>query len=115
MDQAFRKVGFAGRSIIILILFICFGGCSSSKRVVADESEMLYKKFVPVTVKNASGLDGCSFLLVKDSLTSFEPVEFADSLKVDGLKLWIKFSVANQFSICMAGQSIKLTGTNYRK
>jgi hypothetical protein len=115
MDQAFRKVGFAGRTVIVLILFICFGGCTSSKRVVADESEMLNKKFVPVTVKNSSSLDGCSFLLVKDSLTSFEPVEFPDSLKVDGLKLWIKFNVANQVSICMAGQSIKLTATNYRK
>lgn len=115
MDQAFCKVGISYRTLIVILMVLNFWGCTSSKRVVADEKVMLNQKYIPVTVKDASGLDGCSFLLIKDSLTSFQPVEFPDSLKVDGMKLWIKFSFVNQMSVCMAGQSIKLTATNYRK
>jgi hypothetical protein len=115
MDQTFCKVGDASYSLIVLIVIIFFGSCASKKQIVEDDNEMFIQKFIPVTVKNAAGLDGCSFLLVKDSVTSFQPVEFSDSLKLDGLKLWIKFSVVNQMSVCMAGQTIKLAAVKYRK
>lgn len=115
MDQAFCKVVYASRTLILLIVIIYFGGCVSNKQIFEDENEMIIQKFVPVTVQDATGLDGCSFLLVKDSITSFQPVELPDSLMKDGLKLWIKFSVVNQMSICMSGQSIKLSTVKYRK
>jgi hypothetical protein len=115
MDQTFCKVGYESSALILLIVIIFLGSCASNKKYFEDENEMIIQKYVPVTVKNATGLDGCSFLLVKDSVTSFQPVDLSDSLKLDGLKLWIKFSVVNQMSVCMAGQSIKLSAAKYRK
>jgi hypothetical protein len=115
MDQTFCKVGNASCALILLIVIIFFGSCASKKKYLEDDNEMIIQKFVPVTVKDAAGLDGCSYVLVKDSVTSFQPIDFSDSLKLDGLKLWIKFSVVNQMSVCMAGQTIKLSAVKYRK
>ena len=82
MDQTFCKVGNASRTLILLIVTIFLASCASKKKYLEDDNEMIIQKFVPVTVKDAAGLDGCSFLLVKDSVTSFQPIDFSDSFEI---------------------------------
>ena len=67
-------------------------------------------KFIPVTVTDFSGLDGCTFLLLKENGEKLQPVNLPDSLQKDKLRIRITFVPEHAMGICMAGQMVRITG-----
>jgi hypothetical protein len=98
---------------LFIVLFFSCSACRNSKTSAVEESVAGY---TAVTVRNFTGMDGCSFVLVVNDSLRYEPVDLADSLKQDELQLWIRFKpVKDHMSICMAGTAIKITEARYRK
>jgi hypothetical protein len=99
-------------SSILMLLFSCNAGRESGLAAI----EVAMPGFTAVTVRNFTGMDGCNYVLdVNDSLR-YEPVDLADSLKQDSLRLWIRYiAVKGHMSICMMGPAIKITEARYCK
>ena len=96
-------------------LFFLLSCKSNQVKTEKEKSDSLPPGTVAVTVKDFKGLDGCSFLLQVNDTLKYEPVELADSLKQDGLKLYIRYqTVKDHMSICMAGMPVRITEVYYR-
>ena len=95
---------------VIPFLFI---GCKSTKSL---ESEFVKQGFTIVTVLDNRKVDGCQFLLVDDNNKRYEPATLPDSVRVNGLKIGVKFSfVKGGVSACMGGPLIKVSEIVYLK
>jgi len=64
--------------------------------------------YYEATVKDFTGLDGCSFLLILLDGRKLEPNNLNKDFKQDGIKVWVKFVPANFTSICMAGETVSI-------
>ncbi len=89
--------------------------CGSASRTALEKGPgsppvLVKGKFIPVTVTDYSGLDGCSFLLIKENGEKLQPVNLPDSLKRDQLRIRITFVPESAMGICMAGQMVRITG-----
>ena len=100
----------------ILIAFVIpflFIGCKSTKSL---ESDFVKQGFTIVTVLDNRKVDGCQFLLAEDNNKRYEPATLPDSVRVNGLKIGVKFSfVKGGVSACMGGPLIKVSEIVYLK
>jgi len=93
----------------MIVLAVFTGNCGKKSVPAANkEADMVAQKYIPVTVIDFSGLDGCGFLLVKSGGEKLQPVSLPDSLMKNELKLWIKFIAEEGVGICMAGPMIRI-------
>jgi hypothetical protein len=106
---------------VLAILFVSSALCMCAEENIGDE-----QCGTPATVKDLTGLDGCGFVFELEDGTRLQPVflywcgtppiseeqkkdplynfEFAD-----GKKVLIDYEPYESASICMAGQSVKIT------
>ena len=100
--------------IKVLMLFTIFMvGCKSTKTI---ESDLIKQGYTIVTVLDNRKVDGCQFLLADDNNKRYEPSVLPDSVKVNGLKIGVKFSfVKGGVSACMGGPLIKVSEIVYLK
>jgi hypothetical protein len=100
--------------IKIFLLFTLFMvGCKSTKSI---ESDFVKQGYTIVTVLDNRKVDGCQFLLADDNNKRYEPSTLPDSVKVNGLKIGVKFSfIKGGVSVCMGGPLIKVNEIVYLK
>ena len=98
---------------LFLLATIVFVGCKSTKTM---ESDFVKQGYTIVTVLDNRKVDGCQFLLIDDNNKRFEPATLPDSVKVNGLKIGVKFSfIKGGVSVCMGGPLIKVNEIVYLK
>jgi hypothetical protein len=98
---------------LALISSCLFVSCKSTKTM---ESSLTKEGYSIVTVLDNRNVDGCQFLLADDNNKRYEPINLSDSLKVNGLKIGVKFSfVKGGVSVCMGGPLIKVNEIVYLK
>jgi hypothetical protein len=96
--------------ILILFTVVVFSACSAGKQsapVSLEKETMQNLKYSPVTVIDRRNLDGCDFMLQMTDSSFLEPINLPDSVRINGLKLWLLFHTAkDRVSICMSGKII---------
>lgn len=103
------------KNIFIICLSFLFACKSNKTGTEKEKSTSIPEGVVEVMVKDFRGLDGCGFLLQVNDTLKLEPVELADSLKQNELKLYIRYQpVKDYMSICMAGLPVRITEAYYR-
>jgi hypothetical protein len=66
------------------------------------------------TVKDFTGLDGCRMMIVLDNGQRLEPVSVPlNTAFIDNRRVAIKYKAVNAFSICMAGETVKIVSLRY--
>ena len=91
------------RHLIIALLF--FSSCHSNDKGGCDNGEL-------VTLKDFTGLDGCSWMLVKKDNSSLEPMNLPDFINkpIEGDTYIIEYRMRNDLaSVCLAGSIIEIT------
>src|SRR5687768_8560253 len=64
---------------------------------------------IAATVKDNSGLDGCTFLLVLYNGKKIEPLNLPAEYKKDGMKVRVKYHQRKDaMSVCMSGEIVML-------
>jgi hypothetical protein len=97
----------------VFILTFIFVGCKSTKTI---ESDFVKQGYTIVTVLDNRNVDGCQFLLADINNKRYEPSALPDSVKVNGLKIGVKFGfIKGAVSICMGGPLIKVNEIVYLK
>ena len=95
----FYKNKFLKSILFILLLVFC----------VSCQTRMDMEK---ATLRDLTGLDGCSWVLEKQDGNQLEPVnllEFQNKFDLqDGQKVWIQYNEVGSASICMVGPTIDL-------
>ena len=72
--------------------------------------------FNEVVVRDFTGLDGCNFLLVQSDSSRLEAANLPDSLKKDGLIIWVRTAPENGvMSICMGGKPVRILEARFRE
>jgi len=98
---------------LAFILYFLFVGCKSTKSIESDFDKQGY---TIVTVLDNRKVDGCQFLLSDDNNKRYEPTNLPDSVKVNGLKIGLKYSfIKGGVSVCMGGPLIKVCEIVYLK
>ncbi len=98
--------------LVFVILFLVVG-CKPAQNM---ESNYTKQGYTIVTVLDNRKVDGCQFLLADNNNKRYESVNLPDSVKIDGLKLGLKFSfLKSGVSICMGGPLIKINEIVYLK
>lgn len=101
------------RTVIAFLTFFLLVDCSPTKNI---ESDLIAKGYTIVTVLDNRKVDGCQFLLADNNNKRYESFNLPDSVKIDGLKLGLKFSfVKSGVSVCMGGPLIKINEIVYLK
>ena len=91
---------------VALILLNCLAGCSGTKESLkADKPE----PGIAVTVEDATGLDGCTFLLIMDDGSRLQPVNLPEQYCKNGVRIMITYREIKGVSVCMAGKMVEVT------
>ena len=94
----------------ILISAICFAlvyflsACSQENKACSNNA-------VKATIKDFTGLDGCSWVLVLQDGRKLEPLNLLNQniAPADGLPVWVDYKVeTNAGSICMVGEIVSI-------
>jgi hypothetical protein len=97
----------------VFIIALIFVGCKPTKTM---ESSLTKEGYSIVTVLDNRKVDGCHFLFTDENNKTYEPTNLPDSVKVNGLKLGVKFSyIKGGVSSCMGGTLIKVSEIVYLK
>lgn len=95
-----------------MTLIACCTIFSCSKPVNSLETTTPCENSKPATLRNLTGLDGCSWVLVLDNGQKLEPTNLKsfDNIKLeDGKKVFVEFEeLPYAVSICMVGKIIKI-------
>jgi len=98
---------------LALISTCLFVSCKSTKTI---ESSFTKQGYSIVTVLDNRKVDGCQFLFSDDNNKRYEPTNLPDSVKVNGLKIGVKYNfVKGGISACMGGPLIKVSEIVYLK
>lgn len=91
------------------LLFLLFVSCKTTQEEnsAVSPSGSVPKGYVTATIKQIA-LDGCNWMLVLENQQQLEPVNLADSLKINELPVLVNYVPAPGPSICMAGQRIRI-------
>lgn len=91
------------------ILYLCFV-IGLAITIYSCESENC-ENTTNGTLKNLTGLDGCSWVIEIDSDTRLEPVNLSEFITdpIEGKKVRFSYEDYEGFSICMTGQMITIT------
>ncbi|MFM7565838.1 MAG: hypothetical protein ACKO4K_03760 [Flavobacteriales bacterium] len=87
--------------MLLLLIPMVFGCAKSTSCTAAIQGK----------VKNYTGLDGCGWVIEANGKT-FEPVnlnDFDQKFKSDNKKIWFHYEPFAAGSICMVGETIKIT------
>lgn len=115
------------KKFIILLLFFLSACCTRKKTTdtikeeqqpaaVNEEVNWASKKYAVGVVVKSDGIAGCDYIVKLEDESVLEPLNLADSLKKNNLKLWIRFHQAkNQAGICMMGEIVTIDDVKYRK
>ena len=91
---------------------VCFQAPQIDKKIIITCIEPPKKPInecrIEGVIKDMTGLDGCGLMIVAGG-KSFEAVNLGDYNVKDGDKITFSYEKHNGFSICMAGEIIKLT------
>ena len=99
--------------LFYILLVLSIYSCKSTKSI---ESDFVKQGYTIVTVLDNRKVDGCQFLLADDNNKRYEPSTLPDSVKVNGLKIGVKFSfIKGGVSVCMGGPLIKVNEIVYLK
>jgi len=99
--------------ILVFVSLLFVAVCKSTKNL---ESDLTKQGYTIVTVLDNRKVDGCQFLLADDNNKRYEPSNLPDSVRVNGLKIGVKFSfVKGGVSACMGGPLIKVSEIVYLK
>lgn len=90
-------------SITLLLVSAFLFGCKTKERMPADLEGMTM-----VTVVDSRGLDGCSFLLKTETDEYLEPMNLDESLRINGLKIAVRYKPSKSVSICMKGKPVEI-------
>lgn len=105
--------------LINIFFLIVFAGCHCktvpSKPETSNEPDYRSLKYSAATVKDYKDLDGCTWLLELENGEKLQPMNLSDILHTNNLKVWIKYSVTNEMTVCMAGKTVKLSDVKIRK
>lgn len=87
--------------------------CSKPINTLETQKDNPCPKSVSATLKNLTGLDGCSWVLVLDNGKQLEPTNLKkfDNIKLeDGKKVFVEYEEQPYaVSICMVGTIVKIT------
>lgn len=95
--------------ILYMLLLVCIAACAQRSQIKSEPAKTGVEKYIPVTVIDYRNLDGCDFLLVKENGERLQPLNLADSLKKEGLKIRITYTIEESMGICMAGKMVRIT------
>lgn len=90
--------------LFVAMIFLFLIACSSSKDLECNNG-------ISVTLEDASGLDGCTWLFRGPNNEGYEPINLINYIDnpMDGSEYIIEYEVANDLaSICQSGQIIRL-------
>jgi hypothetical protein len=103
------KVNF--KILILIISSILVLACKTPQRICSDDA-------VEAQLKNFTGHDGCSWVIVLDKGGTLEPLNlkaFDIDLK-DGQKVYVTYKVEPEYhSICMVGPIVRILCIEKRK
>ncbi len=98
---------------LMLGLVVLLSSCKSHQKHLAPGQEKMPScpDAFKVTVKNISGLDGCTWVFEMATGEKLEPVNLHEFLPepVDGSKVWVSFRDVKTMSVCMVGRTIAVT------
>ena len=97
------------RLLSLLFLLIATVACHPK---VMQTSEAPVPTGIPVVVEDATGLDGCTFLLVLADGKKLQPVNLDSAFQKDGMKLRVTWKTSPGMSICMSGTRVELISVN---
>jgi hypothetical protein len=99
--------------ILVFVILFLVVGCKPTQNM---ESNYTKQGYTIVTVLDNRKVDGCQFLLTDDNNKRYEPTTLPDSVRVNGLKIGVKFNfVKGGVSACMGGPLIKVSEIVYLK
>lgn len=99
--------------ILVFVSLFLVAGCKSTKNA---ESDLMKNGYAIVTVLDNRKVDACGFLLVDNNNKRYEPTTLPDSVKVNGLKIGVRFTfVKGAISSCMSGPIVKINDIVYLK
>ena len=102
-------------SAFALLLFLNVSCIERKKAAGNAEAEMVAQGYVKAEIKKYE-VDGCGFMLFLENGKKLNPDNLADEYKIEGLKVWVQFSVKkNTMSICMAGDNVTINKITIRK
>jgi hypothetical protein len=95
-------------SALIWSIALLFAACKSPGESSAPD--LTDQGYIKATVKDYTGLDGCTFLIVAEDGKRFEPVGLPVEFRVHDLPVWVKYRPPAQAmgSICMVGQIVEI-------
>lgn len=88
---------------MLSIASILFSNCSKSN-----------PDYIPGTVKDYTGLDGCGLVIVLDNGKNLEPVSIPSGVTLTpDRRVEVKYKTVEMASNCMAGYTVKITHLRY--
>ena len=95
-------------------MLLILGGCHPKTSNVSNEQKGTNKEnntgYEKLTVKDLTGLDGCTFVLIKQDGKKLEPMNLPDEFRKDGIKVLVKYTVKRDaISICMVGSMVEVS------
>jgi hypothetical protein len=101
-----------------VLLLIQFTGCNCQTVHLitesAEEPDYRAMKYTAAIIKDYRDLDGCTYLLELENGEKLHPVNLHDSLRVNNLKVWMKYSVTDDITVCMAGKPVQVNDIKAR-
>ena len=94
---------------ICVISITIFTSCRSAR---TDENVIKPPpdgKYILVTVRDYTNLDGCNYLLEMENGQKLEPKQWPGKYSKDGLKVYVQYKKIEGMSICMAGVMVDIT------
>lgn len=103
-------------SIIFLLTSCCTKEKSQTVNNAQSDEHWKELKYVEGEVFLPEGMAGCSYLLKLQDEKILQPLNLADSLKQENLKLWIRYHPEkSKMSVCMMGTIVTLDDIQFRK
>lgn len=93
---------------ILKTLLVTFIVASCASKKASTSTKELNKTHTKGTIIDNSKLDGCTYLIVLEDHSTFEPINLDATFKQDGLQIYFLYKKSNAMSVCMAGQPITL-------
>ena len=85
---------------------------------IADkkDAELASKlNYIPVTVVDGANMEGCGWLLQMGNGRQLMPESVPLAYRVQGQKLWVKYTKSEQQTACQVGKAIRLIDVQHKK
>jgi len=80
-----------------------------------DREKILQQEgFVPATVLDQTGLDGCTFMLQLESGQKLIPLNLKKEFMKSKMQVWVKYKKEDAMTVCMAGETVRITEIEVR-